>query len=105
MREQDDLPYRSPVSQATNPNPVTRDEEQYDTLKTVFRILEDASLDLYKDFNLLQIDTKDMPGDKAAKLLNQIEVKQGVYEIIAPLVERVGNAIAKADSNFRRRQK
>lgn len=104
QREQDDIPYRSPITAQTNKNPVTKDEEQYDTLKNVFKILEDASADLYKEFNAFELH-KDKPLDERGKaILHDLEVKQSVYEIIAPLVERVGNAIAQADTNFRRRQ-
>ena len=105
QREQDGLPYRSPVSDKTNPNPVTKDEDQYSTLQNVFKILEDATSGLYNDFNVFQFAKDKLPADRAKILLHEIEVKQGVYEILAPLVERVGNAISEADSNFRRRQK
>lgn len=104
QREQDGLPYRSPVTAQTNPNPVTRDEEQYDTLKNVFKILEDETARLYTDFNAFTILKDKHPDEKAALLLHDIEVRQGIYDVLAPLVERLGNAIATADSNFRRRQ-
>lgn len=104
QREQDDLPYRSPVSQAVNSNPVTKDEDEHSTLKSVFKILEETTTGLYKDFDAFQLYKDKLPADRAKMLLHDVEVKQAVYEIVAPLVQRVGDAIAAADSNFRRRQ-
>lgn len=104
VREQDDLPYRSPVTQGTAQSPsTTANETNYDTLKIVRELLADSLEDLYKNFNafdVLKSETKDKAVDN---LLRQIEGKQIAYDILSPVLEGVDNAIKVVDDKYKAR--
>lgn len=95
--------YRSPVTQAAEPPKYTADEANYDTIKQIGQDLERELNALYKDFNTFQI-AKDMDPDERAKiLLHEVEVKQGVYDILVPIIDRIHSSLKTADDNFKQR--
>lgn len=85
--------------------PFTKDEENYDTLLVVQKILAAAKDDLSKDFNMLNIDITQLATDMvyAQSLARQIGAKQEAYAIIAPLLESVESAIKTADDSYKQR--
>lgn len=104
QREQDDLPYRSPVTAVNTPAPVSdTNVANYDTLAIARRLLVDGIDGLYKDFNAFDI-LKDKPTAEAAEnLLRQVEAKQMAFDILSPVLEAVDNAIKGVDEKYKQR--
>lgn len=104
LREQDELPYRSPVDYAlrNRAQQLTSNEVDYSTLKIVRDLLAEAvALLSPQDFNTFEL-LKDKPRSEAAEnLLRQIEVKQGVYDIVNPLLIAVNEAMRGVDSKYK----
>lgn len=103
LREQDNLPYRSPVTSVSKPSQVTSDEQDYNTLQAVRGILDASIKELYQDFNAFDTHPDKLPHDAATMLLREIEAKQLVFNILSPLLERVNNAMRGADDMFKQR--
>lgn len=103
-REQDDLPYRSAFTEIAPVASVTTDEVNYDTLKHVRDLMVEAVNNLSKNFNAFEVlkqgNTKQ---DAALDLVRQIEVKQGVYDVLAPLLEEVNSAMRTIDNKYKSR--
>lgn len=105
LREQDNLPYRTPADYAarSRPQQVSSNEVDYSTLKIVRDLLAEAVNGLSKDFNAFEV-LKDKPENAAAKnILRQIEIKQGVYEIVFPLLTAVNEAMRGVDERYRQK--
>ena len=104
QREQDDLPYRSPVTPVAKGAKVWgKDEENQDTLRMVLREFEKGMDGLYKNFNTFEI-TKDKSSKEAADILmRQILAKQEAFDILMPLFEAVKSAIERVDNKFKQR--
>lgn len=101
QREQDDLPYRSPVTnRTTKPQAVNKDTEEYSTLKEVHGLFLEGVDSLYKDFNAFDILSTDMPEEAKEKFIAEVKAKQLAYNILQPLLEQVDNAVKKVDKNF-----
>src|SRR4051812_10916192 len=100
-REQDDLPYRSPVHTPGVKSVVSKNEQEYSTLKIVRSTLAATVEGLYKEFNAFEV-LKNADAEMAASnLLRQVEVKQGVYDIVSPLLEAVDNAMRVVDDKYK----
>lgn len=97
------LPYRTGVG-AMNPTPqrpVSKDEEDYGTLKSVQATLQAAVDGLYKDFNaftLLKGATKEEARDH---LVAQIEANQIAFAVLSPVLESVNSAINVVDTKHK----
>ncbi|MGI9028152.1 MAG: hypothetical protein ACR2FM_04940 [Candidatus Saccharimonadales bacterium] len=107
IREGNDnsLPYRSPVTPAAAATPYLQDEQDYNTLKFVRDILEEAIDGLYKEFNAFDVLRDGTDTEIQDKMVRQIAGNQVAYDILSPLKERIDNAIATADSNFNQRNR
>lgn len=104
VREQDDLPYRSPVTAASAPASTSSvNEENYNTLKIVRALLEESMAGLYKDFNAFSILSQEDTDKAAANLLRQIEAKQIAFDILSPVLDAVDNAVQAVDSKYKQR--
>ena len=103
IRDQDDMGYRTAITPKSSTIPVSRDETNYDTLKNVHDIFVETVDGLYKEFNAFDINKKDLPSDRMKKLLHQVEVNQGVYDVLSPLIERMENAMNDANIDFKKR--
>lgn len=87
-----------------NPQPtkvVTKDEEDYSTLRAVRNTLAEAIEGLYKDFNAFEVLGTDVTRDAKDKMLRSIESKKMVYDILAPLLETIDGAIQGVDSKYK----
>lgn len=102
-REQDDLPYRSPVTARQVPTPTSVDEQDFSTLKIVRGILSEAVNGLYKDFNAFDILKDQTPETAARNLLRQVEAKQIAYDTLSPLLDAVDTAMKNVDNNYKER--
>jgi hypothetical protein len=81
----------------------TTDEENYDTLKSVRNILQEAVQGLYKDFNGFNV-LKDTNKKQALEnLLFQVEGKQAAYDILAPILESIISAMQTVDNKYKQR--
>lgn len=101
----EDLPYRAPFS-TQNPVPdekYSRDDADYSTLRAVHADLLAAVEALSKDFNLFDIDQSKLPAERAKILLHQVEVKQSVYAILAPLLAKIESTTNITDTKFKQR--
>ena len=91
------LQYRTAVpSQAITAEPrQTRDDDNYDTLRAVYKELKSAvdGLDKWSAFDLQKNDDLSVE--------QQISVNQKVYEIVAPLLDGVEAAIETVDNKYR----
>lgn len=107
MGNDEDIPYLTalPAQNPVGTPSFSTDEANYDTLKYVHKILQDAARDLTKDFNLLNIPVEQLVTDHvvAMALVRQISAKQEAYAIIAPLLESVETAISVADDKYKQR--
>lgn len=94
-----------PEQTPTATSPYSKDEENYDTLLAVRKILAASADDLKKDFNMLNIDITQLATDMvyAQSMARQIGAKQEAYAIIAPLLESVESAIQTADDKYKQR--
>lgn len=101
QRERDDLPYRSPVTATALPQPVTSDEQDYSTLRSVRAVIADALEGLYKDFNAFDVLKRESVETAAIDLLRQVEVNQAVYGVLAPLLEAIDSKLQLIDSKYR----
>lgn len=105
-RQDEEVPYRATITSLPGEAQVdSKDEENYDTLRIVQTALAESIEDLSKNFNAFDIDEKDLPADRAKKLLHDIETKQGVYDIVSPLLEIVNNAVRAVDNKYKDKQR
>jgi len=85
MASDEDIPYRSVVPDVLQDTQrTTPDEVNYDTLRIVGKILQEAVDGLYKDFNAFKVSPDKTTLEDAQLMLRQIEVKQSVYDRIDP---------------------
>lgn len=99
----EDLPYRSPVTDmlvGAKP-PTTKDEVDYDTLKAVQDILTQALAAQFKDFNAFKLLEGATTAQKKEDVLLQIAIKQGIYEILVPVVESVVSAVQVVNDKYK----
>lgn len=89
------------TSLPTVAKPSTNDERDFSTLQAVHKTLADAVNELSKDFNAFAILKEDMPADAAVKLLHDVEVKQGIYDIIYPLFLDIDGTIEQINASHR----
>ena len=97
------LPYRTGV-RALNPTParvVTKDEENYDTLRSVGAALQAAVDDLYKDFNAFNLLKGATTEEARDHLVAQIEANQIAFSIVSPLLESIRDAIKSVDDKYK----
>lgn len=88
---------------ASKPQQTSSNEADYSTLLIVRDLLAQSVLGLSKDFNAFDV-LKDKPTEEAAaNMLRQIEIKQGVYDIVAPLLEAVQEAVRAVDERYKQR--
>lgn len=97
------LPYRSPVTPAPAATPYSQDEAQYNTLQIVQKIFGEAIDGLYKEFNAFDVLGDGTNQEVMDKMMRQIAGNQVAYDILAPLKERIDNAIKTADDNYKQR--
>lgn len=105
MARRDDggeLPYLSPVTQPEAPK-VTTNEENYDTLKVVYKELQAGIAGLFKDFNAFKLAKGVGKGISGDDVMLQIAARQIAYEMLLPHFEAVKTAIEKVDKDFVRR--
>ncbi len=95
----EDIPYRTAF---TEPDTVrvqttSKDEDNYDTLKSVYKVLNDSllALDKWSAFDLREQD--------GLSLKQQIKAHQLAYDILAPLVGAVESAVALVDDKYKER--
>lgn len=105
IREGNDnqLPYRTPVTPAAATTPFTKDEQEYDTLQIVRKIFGEAIDGLYKEFNAFDVLSDGTDQEVRDKMMRQIAGNQIAYDILSPLKERMDNAIIKVDENYKQR--
>ena len=98
MFTDEDIPYRSAIRDQpeTTSQVSSVDERNFDTLKTVRRLLSGAvdGLDKWHAFDL---------EDKEMNLKNQIKARQLAYDILTPLVEAIDSALLAVDDKYRQR--
>lgn len=105
IREGNDasMPYRSPVTPAPASIPYSQDEQDYRTLTAIQQLLDESVTSLYKEFNAFDVLSDGTDEEKRDKLMRQIAGNQIAFDILTPLLERVNNAINKADNNYKQR--
>lgn len=86
------------------PKSTTPDEINYDTLRSVGKILQAAVDGLYKDFNAFSLLEGTDTTRAARDLYRQVAGKQVAYDILAPVLESVISAITVVDDNYKQRQ-
>jgi hypothetical protein len=97
------IPYRTGVS-AMNPTPtrvVTADEENYNTLKAVMKMMQTAVDALYKDFNAFTLLKGATRTEARDHLVAQIEANQIAFGIVSPLLESIRDAIKVVDDKYK----
>lgn len=105
LREQENLPYRTPGTGPVGVGKVSANEEDYSTAVAVRDILKEALTGLFKDFNAFDI-LKDEGREKAAdNLLRQVEAKQMAFDILSPTFEAIDNAVKAVDEKWKQRNK
>ena len=99
----ENIPYRSaiPDVMADDTTTTTEDEANYNTLIIVRNTFQTSVNNLYKDFNAFTLNKNKLPADRAKLLLHDIEVKQGVYDVLAPLLESVISAVQTVDDKYK----
>lgn len=102
-REQDGLPYRTPGMVGQRPVQTTSNEQDYSTLQIVRDILAKNVEALYKDFNAFGVNKDKDPDERAKILLHEVEVKQGVFDIVNPLLEAVNSAMLAVDQKYKQK--
>lgn len=105
LRDQENVPYFNSATEsllAVSPvTRVTKDEEQYSTLKSIHIVLKDAVAALYLDFNAFKV-TSGVPKTTALyELQRQIDGKQLAYDILAPALQAVESSIQSIDSKYK----
>jgi hypothetical protein len=103
FREQDDLPYRSPITANQQKPEFTKDEANYDTLVMVVKIFNEAIEGLYKEFNAFDVLKAGTDQEVIEEMMRKIAGNQVAYDILSPLKERLDSAILTADQNHVRR--
>lgn len=106
LREQADLPYRTPAEYAARnrPQQVSSNEADYSTLRIVRDLLAKSVAELSpQDFNTFEVLKNEDKSKAAENLLRQIEIKQGVYDIVAPLLVAVNEAMRAVDERYRQK--
>lgn len=83
---------------------VTQDEEDVSTLRVVRANLAESIEGLYKDFNAFELLKGATTARKKEELLYQIAIKQGVYEILAPLFDQVDSSIKSTTAKYKQKQ-
>jgi len=99
-----DLPVRSPVTPLggfVRRDNDAKNEENYDTLRIVEKILGDSLEALYKDFNAFNILKDQSKKGAAESLLRQIEGKQAAYDILRPTYDAVTEAIRRVNNKHK----
>lgn len=98
----EDIPYRSAIPEAPDNSQVTsKDEDQYSTLLNVQKTLAASVEALSKDFNAFDLYTDKPLSTRGTLILHEIEVRQGVFDIVAPLLDSVNDAIKIVDSRHK----
>ena len=88
---------------ANNPQQLSSNEVDYSTLKIVRDLLAASVAGLSKDFNAFEVLRDKSKAEAAENVLRQIEIKQGVYEIVAPLLDAVNEAMRGVDERYRQK--
>lgn len=97
--------YRTALTPQGSSVPVSTDEQDYNTLKAVKKILDDGIDGLSKDFNLFDVLSEGTDEAKKDHMMRLIAGKQIAFDLLAPLQERIASAMANADDNFKTRNK
>lgn len=105
MDSQDEnVPYRATIASLPAAAPVSsKDENNYDTLKDVHARLAKSIEDLYTDFNAFEVHKDLLPANRAKMLLHDVEVRQGVYDIVLPLLQTLESALESVNGKYRER--
>lgn len=82
-------------------NRVTKDEENYDTLKAIYLVLAESVEALYKDFNAFKLPEGVPKTTALYNLMVQIDGKQQAYDILAPLAESAKQALDLVDNKYK----
>ena len=98
-----ELPYRSPVTAAAPAPQYSSDEADYNTLKNVRVLFADTINNLSKDFNAFDVLSEGTNQAKIETMMRNIAGKQIAYDILAPLLERLDSALMRADNNAKQR--
>lgn len=80
---------------------VTQDEENFDTLKAVEAILQNAVEALYKDFNAFEMPDGVPKTTVLFSLMRKIEAKKEAYNILAPIADSVRDAVIAVDNKYK----
>ena len=99
-----DLPYRSRVASTIIPtaSPSATDERELSTLQIVRADLSQAIAALNKDFNAFTIGKDKLPAERAQLLLHEVEVRQAVYDIIAPLIDMIDGTVSEINEKYKK---
>lgn len=105
IREQDDLPYRTAGSVQNKNVPVTKNEENYDTLRIVKELLDLRIEGLYRDFNAFGVLNlaESTKARAAEELLLQIEAKKIAYDVLIEAVQALETALQGVKQNYNKR--
>lgn len=97
--EIDEMVYRSPVTRRVDPQKVSKDAEQFSTLKNVQGILSEAMDSLGKDFNAFELVDRNGSRKNPEDIVKDIQARQVAHDILAPIKDAVDSAIASANIN------
>lgn len=95
MNEDENIPYRSPVTLPPRDAATDNDDQDFSTLLEVQKVFHEAVNALYKDFNAFDL-SKNVP-----KLEVQIAAKQIAFDILNPLKDTIDSAIQKVEQKRR----
>lgn len=101
--DRDDLEYRSNVPKPGEAKTVTVNEAEYSTLMRVRKMLSDTVDGLSKNFNAFEVLKHEEITTAAVDLLRQVEIKQGVFEILDPLLVEINEAMVVIDAKYKER--
>lgn len=106
QRDQEGIPYLNSATEvirdvSSGKGTTTRDEENYDTLKAIHIVLQEAIKALYTDFNAFKVPEGVAKSTAMYDLLRQIDGKQTAYDILAPILEAVESSIRTIDTKYK----
>lgn len=76
-------------------------EKNYDTLREVKKLIDDALMGLYNDFNAFDVLSDGSDIDVRDKMMRQIAGNQIAYDILAPMKEAIDGAVTKIDNFYK----
>jgi hypothetical protein len=105
MQRHDDsgFAYRTPVTPIETPgaSTTTVNEQNYNTLKVIQNILDDAIAALSKDFNLFDVLSEGTDEAKKDHMMRLIAGKQIAFDTLSPVKQAVDTAIGTVDNKYK----